>query len=68
MSELAIPPALGPLVDLVFLAATGSDAWHGSRFRAADGEADPVRLLFGAIAALFFIAVLLRDVLGVIDF
>ncbi len=59
---------LEPLVNTVFLVATGFIAWHGIRFRDADGNTDFVRLLFGSIAAVFFFMVLFEDVLGVVDF
>lgn len=59
---------LQPLVDLVFLAATGFIAWHGIRFRDANGESEFVHLLFGCIAAMFFCMVLFQDVLGVVRF
>jgi hypothetical protein len=55
-------------VNLVFLAVTGFIAWHGIRFRDADGKPDFVRLLFGCIAAVFFLMVLFQDVLGVVRF
>jgi hypothetical protein len=55
-------------INLVFLAVTGFIAWHGIRFRDAEGNTDFVRLLFGCIAATFFFLVLLQDVLGVIRF
>lgn len=60
--------ALEPLVNLLFLAATGFIAWHGIRFRDAEGNTDFVRLLFGCIAAVFFVMVLLQDVLQVTRF
>jgi hypothetical protein len=56
------------LIDLIFLAITGFIAWHSIRYRDDDGEVDVVRLLFGCIAALFFVMVLLQDVLGVTRF
>jgi hypothetical protein len=59
---------LEPLVDLVFLAVTGFIAWHGIRFRDADGRPEFIHLLFGCIAAVFFVLVLFRDVLGVAGF
>jgi len=52
----------------VFLAVTGFIAWHGIRFRDADGNTDSIRLLFGCIAAVFFFMVLFQDVLGVVRF
>ncbi len=57
-----------PLVNIIFLAATGYIALHGIRFRDEEGESDFVRLLFGSIAAVFFFMVLLQDVLGVVQF
>ena len=56
---------LEPLVNTVFLVATAAIAWHGIRFRDEDGNSNFVHLLFGCIAAVFFILVLLQDVLGV---
>ncbi len=55
-------------IDIVFLAATGFIAWHGISFRTEDGETDTVRLVFGCIAAVFFMLVLFQDVLGVVRF
>jgi hypothetical protein len=57
-----------PLLNLGFLAVTGFIAWHAIRFRDADGDPDFVRLLFGCIAAIFFLRVLFEDVLGVVRF
>lgn len=57
-----------PLINLVFLIVTGFIAWHGIRFRDAEGKSDFVRLLFGCIAAVFFVMVLLQDVLQVTRF
>ncbi|MCY4243958.1 MAG: hypothetical protein OXU31_10775 [Gammaproteobacteria bacterium] len=51
--------------DWIFLLVTAAVAWHGLTWRDADGESDTVRLLFGAIALLFFFRVLLVDVLEV---
>ena len=55
-------------INAVFLAATGAIAWHGVRARNADGSNDTVHLLFGCIASVFFMLVLFRDVLGVVNF
>lgn len=57
-----------PLVNLIFLIATGYIAQHGIRFRDAKGNSDSVRLFFGCIAAVFFFMVLFQDVLGLIQF
>ncbi len=51
--------------DVLFLALTGGVAWHALAWRDAEGRADWVRQLFGCIALLFFLRVLLADVLGV---
>ena len=60
--------SLEPLVDVVFLAVTGFIAWHGIRYRNAEGDGDFVHLLFGCIAAVFFFLVLFQDVLGITRF
>ncbi len=57
-----------PAVNAVFLAVTGMIAWNGLRYRDEEGNTDTVRLLFGCIAAVFFVLVLFQDVLGVISF
>jgi hypothetical protein len=59
---------LEPLVNLVFLAVTAFIAWHGVRFRDEEGRTDFVHQLFGAIAAVFFLLVLFKDVLGLVRF
>ena len=56
------------LVNLAFLLVTGLIAWHGIRYRDAEGKTDFVRLLFGCIAATYFCLVLFQDVLGIIQF
>ena len=56
------------LINWAFLVITGMVAWHGIRFRDAEGNTDFVRLLFGCIAAVFFFLVLFQDVLGVVQF
>lgn len=60
--------SLEPLVNLLFLAVTGFIAWHGIRYRDAEGDSDFVHLLFGCIAAVFFFLVLFQDVLGIARF
>lgn len=63
---------LGPewetAVNYVFLAVTAYIAVHGIRYRDEEGKPDFVRLLFGSIAGVFFMLVLLQDVLGVVRF
>lgn len=63
-----IPAEYELLVNIIFLMFTGFIAWHGIRYRDEDGNSDFVRLLFGCIAALFFFAVLVQDVLGLVTF
>ena len=55
-------------INWVFLAVTAVIAWHGIRARNPDGSSDMVHLLFGCIAAVYFMLVLFQDVLGIIKF
>ena len=55
-------------INVVFLAATGFIAFHGITYRDDEGKSDVVRLLFGCIAAVFFILVLFQDILGLVSF
>ncbi len=55
-------------VNYLFLAVTAIVAIHAIRFRDAEGKPDYIRLLFGCIAAVFFLLVLLQDVLKVARF
>ena len=55
-------------INFIFLAVTAFIAWHGITFRTEEGETDFVRLLFGSIAAVFFMLVLFQDVLGLVRF
>ncbi len=55
-------------INIIFLAITGFIAVNGIRYRDEEGKSDFVRLLFGCIAAVFFVMVLLQDVLGVVRF
>jgi hypothetical protein len=63
-----VPANYAPFVNMVFLVVTGLIAWHGIRYRDAEGNTDFVRLLFGCIAAVYFFVVLFQDVLGVVRF
>lgn len=51
--------------DWIFLAVTAFVAYHALTHRNEDGENDFGHMLFGAIAALFFMRVLLVDILKV---
>jgi hypothetical protein len=55
-------------INYLFLAVTAIIAWQGITFRTEEGKSDVVRLLFGCIAAVFFMLVLFQDVLGVVRF
>jgi hypothetical protein len=57
----------GP-INILFLIVTAGVAVHAIRHRDKDGKTDSVRLLFGCIAAVFFMLVLFQDVLGVVKF
>ncbi len=59
---------LEPFINIVFLIVTAAIAWHGIRYRDAEGNTDFVRLLFGCIAATYFFLVLFQDVLGIVEF
>ncbi len=51
------------VVNVLFLIGTGLIALHGLTYRDKDGDRPIVHLLFGAIALLYFMWVLGRDVL-----
>jgi len=53
-------------MDFIFVVVTGAIAWHGLTYRNADGDNDIGHLLFGCIALLFCLRVLLVDILGLI--
>ena len=63
-----VPPEYEKLVNIIFLITTALIAKHGITYRKDDGEKDFVRLLFGCIAAVYFVLVLFKDVLGLISF
>ena len=63
-----IPQEYEKLVNIIFLIATALIAHHGITHKNPDGEKDFVRLLFGCIAAVYFVLVLFKDVLGLISF
>ena len=50
-----IPQEYEKLVNIVFLIATAWIAHHGITYKNPDGERDFVRLLFGCIAAVYFV-------------
>ena len=50
-------------INWIFVLVTGAIASHGITYRTPEGERDTVRLLFGCIALLFCLRVLLVDIL-----
>ena len=54
------------LTNWIFILATGLISWHGITYRDEEGEKDFVRLLFGCIALIFFLRVLLVDIFKII--
>jgi len=54
------------MVDYLFVLVTGAIAWHGLTYRDAEGETGIGHLLFGSIALLFCVRVLLVDILGLV--
>jgi len=63
-----IGPEWSTTVNYLFLVVTAIIAIHAIRFRDPEGKPDYIRLLFGCIAAVFFLLVLLQDVLKVTRF
>ena len=59
-----IPPEYEKLVNIIFLIVTALIAHHALTYKNADGKKDFVRLFFGSIAAVYFILVLFKNVLG----
>tara|TARA_B100001996_G_scaffold365237_1_gene334952 strand:- start:399 stop:614 length:216 start_codon:yes stop_codon:yes gene_type:complete len=59
-----IPQEYEKLVNIIFLIATALIAHHALTYRNDEGKKDFVRLFFGCIAAVYFIMVLLKNVLG----
>ncbi len=54
------------MVDYLFVLVTGAIAWHGLTYRDEEGETEIGHLLFGSIALLFCVRVLLVDILGLV--
>ena len=59
-----IPQEYEKLVNIIFLVITALIAHHALTYRNEDGKKDFVRLFFGSIAAVYFILVLFKNVLG----
>jgi len=54
------------MYDWFFVIVTAAIAYHGLTYRDDNGESDFVRLLFGCIALLFCIRVLVVDIFKLI--
>jgi len=54
------------LINWIFVIVTAIIAFHGLTYRNKDGDKDFVRLLFGCISLLFFLRVLLVDIIKII--
>lgn len=54
------------MYDWFFVIVTAAIAYHGLTYRDENGESDFVRLLFGCIALLFCIRVLVIDIFKLI--
>jgi hypothetical protein len=50
------------VLDIVFVVVTGAVAYHGLTYRDESGESEWGHLIFGAIALLFCLRVLLVDI------
>ena len=68
MDMFDLPSEYETILNILFLVVTGASANHVIRYRDSEGNTDYVRLLFGCIAAMFFVLVLFQDVLGVVKF
>ena len=54
------------MLDLLFVIVTGAVAYHGLTYRDKNGELEWGHLIFGSIALLFCIRVLLVDIFKLI--
>ena len=54
------------MLDILFVIITGAIAYHGLTYRDKDGELEWGHLVFGSIALLFCIRVLLVDIFQLI--
>ena len=59
-----IPQEYEKLVNIIFLLVTALIAHHALTYKNAEGKKDFVRMFFGCIAAVYFILVLFKNVLG----
>ena len=59
-----IPQEYEKLVNIIFLLVTALIAHHALTYKNAEGKKDFVRMLFGCIAAVYFVLVLFKNILG----
>ena len=59
-----IPQEYEKLVNLIFLLVTALIAHHALTYKNTEGKKDFVRMFFGCIAAVYFVLVLFKNVLG----
>ena len=59
-----IPQEYENLVNIIFLVVTALITHHALTYKNDDGKKDFVRLFFGSIAAVYFILVLFKNILG----
>tara|TARA_E500000331_G_scaffold195753_1_gene188025 strand:- start:162 stop:377 length:216 start_codon:yes stop_codon:yes gene_type:complete len=59
-----IPQEYEKLVNIIFLLVTALIAHHALTYKNTEGKKDFVRMFFGCIAAVYFILVLFKNVLG----
>ena len=59
-----IPQEYEKLVNIIFLIITALIAHHALTYKNEEGKKDFVRLFFGCIAAVYFILVFFKSILG----
>ena len=59
-----IPQEYEKIVNIIFLVVTALIAHHALTYKNAEGKKDFVRMFFGCIAAVYFVLVLFKNVLG----
>ena len=59
-----IPQEYEKIVNIIFLVVTALIAHHALTYKNAEGKKDFVRMFLGCIAAVYFILVLFKNVLG----
>ena len=59
-----IPQEYDKLVNIIFLVITALIAHHALTYKNEEGKKDFVRLFFGSIAAVYFLLVFFKSILG----